>query len=422
MLKRSLTNNLGYKVLALVIAVVLWMIVLNAEDPVITREFTNIAVTEENVNVISEAGKAYSYADGVNTVNVKVSGHTSLVNNVTRNDIKAVVDLSKISDTTGAVPVDVSCERYPSLDVTTEGSSGILRIEIEDLVRKSLSVQVTVTGTAAAGRYVGSGTASPNLITVSGPESVVSEIESAQVKVPVGKGTVSNIRTNSDVQLLDSSGNEVSSSVLTLSESRVSVDVPIYKTKEVPIEMGITGEPAAGYSVISSEYEPKKIVIAGPDKALKEIDSIKLSDYDITGGKGKLQESISVMDQLEDSLPRGIVLTDPSITVALAVDIEKSGQETFSLPVDQIKLTGAKAGYTYKVSGLKSAKNVDVVLNGTSQKLKEIDESQLSGVINVSNLTPGRYSLSVLVDTGSGVSVADTPQAAVIIAQDETEE
>ena len=197
MLKRSLTNNLGYKVLALVIAVVLWMIVLNAEDPVITREFTNIAVTEENVNVISEAGKAYSYADGVNTVNVKVSGHTSLVNNVTRNDIKAVVDLSKISDTTGAVPVDVSCERYPSLDVTTEGSSGILRIEIEDLVRKSLNVQVTVTGTAAAGRYVGSGTASPNLITVSGPESVVSEIESAQVKVPVGKGTVSNIRTNS---------------------------------------------------------------------------------------------------------------------------------------------------------------------------------------------------------------------------------
>lgn len=97
-MRERLTYNFGLKILSLALAVLVWLVVLSIEDPVYTREFSDISVTEINGDQITEAGKAYSYVGG-NTVSVKVKGKTSIVNRLSKDDLLAVADLSTLSIT-----------------------------------------------------------------------------------------------------------------------------------------------------------------------------------------------------------------------------------------------------------------------------------------------------------------------------------
>ena len=65
---KILTRNLGLKLLALVFAVTMWMVVVNLDDPTISRPFT-IAVTLENEDVITAANKYFEIEpDSANAV------------------------------------------------------------------------------------------------------------------------------------------------------------------------------------------------------------------------------------------------------------------------------------------------------------------------------------------------------------------
>ena len=268
-MRERLTHNFGLKLLSLALAILVWIVVLSIEDPVYTREFSDISVTEVNGDQITEAGKAYSYVGG-NTVSVKVKGKTSVVNRLSKDDLLAVADLSTLS-ITGAVMVDVSCPKYPSLEITPIGSSTALKVEIEDLVEKSLNVKVNTNGKVSEGYYIGQGVATPNMVTVSGPESVVNKINEASVNVSIGSGNTTDVTTNTTLKLLDQSGDEVSSSTLNISQTDISVTVPIYETKTVPVDFGVTGQVAHGYRMVSAAYEPKEVTVAGRKEDLDKI-------------------------------------------------------------------------------------------------------------------------------------------------------
>lgn len=414
---KILTHNLGYKVLALVLAVILWVAVLNAEDPVITRDITSVPVTELNAQVITDAGKAYSFVDGKNTVDVIVSGRTSIVNRVTRDDITATVDLSKLSEVTGAVPVDVSCEKYPSLDVSTEGSEGILRVEIEDLAQKSLNIQVETTGSVSNDKYIGEGTATPNMVTISGPESVVNEVSSAIVEVPVSSGNETDITTTANIKLVDSDGDTVDSTSLTMTATSANVTIPIYNTKTVPLKLSFTGDPGGNYEVISTQYEPQEVTIAGPDDELDKVDSITLKDYDISGKTDKVEDSIVIMDDLSTSLPENVTLTDSTLTVAIAVDIEEMDETSLDLPVDQITLSGKSRKLKYSISGEDGVSDtVTLKVKGIKSELSSLDVSSLSGTVNVDGLSEGKYNLPVDVSLGDNFTLENKPRVYVTVS------
>lgn len=57
-LTKRITNNFGLKILAAVFAIILWMVVVNIEDPEKTKGFT-IPVTIENNEYLSDMGKTY---------------------------------------------------------------------------------------------------------------------------------------------------------------------------------------------------------------------------------------------------------------------------------------------------------------------------------------------------------------------------
>ena len=75
---KSLTNNFGFKLLAFIFAFMLWLVVYNIEDPVITRPYTAI-VTVKNEDKIKEMNKCYEILDDSNVVSFSVSAKRSII-------------------------------------------------------------------------------------------------------------------------------------------------------------------------------------------------------------------------------------------------------------------------------------------------------------------------------------------------------
>ena len=71
-LGKKLTNNLGLKILAALFAFILWVVVINVDEPVRTVPYT-ASVKTENEDYITSNGKYFELLDGNNTVTFNVS-------------------------------------------------------------------------------------------------------------------------------------------------------------------------------------------------------------------------------------------------------------------------------------------------------------------------------------------------------------
>ncbi len=71
MKRYNLTTNLGLKVIAFIFAALLWLIVVNLDNPVVSKTFREIPVTIVNDDIITSAGDVYQVV-GEQSVSVVV--------------------------------------------------------------------------------------------------------------------------------------------------------------------------------------------------------------------------------------------------------------------------------------------------------------------------------------------------------------
>ena len=88
-------KNLGIKIVSVLLAMIIWMIIINIDDPYKTRTFS-VNVETINESALQSVNKVYEVIDG-NTANVKVRGKKSVVDKLEASDIKATADLSDLS-------------------------------------------------------------------------------------------------------------------------------------------------------------------------------------------------------------------------------------------------------------------------------------------------------------------------------------
>lgn len=77
MMIKKLKNNFGLKLLAFLFAFMLWLIVVNIDDPVMTKTFTNIPVTVEHSEILTEQNKTYQIVDDIAECKRSSFGKTS---------------------------------------------------------------------------------------------------------------------------------------------------------------------------------------------------------------------------------------------------------------------------------------------------------------------------------------------------------
>ena len=91
-IKRFFLDDIGLKILAVALSVLLWLIVVNVDDPTQTKTFTT-TVDVINAEVLTDAGRYYEIVDGNNTVSFRVTAKRSVMERLSGTDFTATADM-----------------------------------------------------------------------------------------------------------------------------------------------------------------------------------------------------------------------------------------------------------------------------------------------------------------------------------------
>mgnify|MGYP002514025167 CR=1 FL=1 len=141
-----------------------------------------------------------------------------------RDDIKAVADMSKLTFM-NTVGIEVSSSRNNSeLEFRTNIDN--VKLAIEDMKRVQMIINTATVGQPAEGYVVGSVTASQNIVRLSGPESLISQIDHVDAMANID-GYSSDINTSVELKLYDADGNEMESAPHPKQELHIKIDAEV---------------------------------------------------------------------------------------------------------------------------------------------------------------------------------------------------
>ncbi len=399
---RLVTNNFGLKILAIIVSCGLWVVVDSINDPVETDTYYNIPVEIINEDMVTNEGKVYEVLDGTNTINVTVKGKRSVLSYISKEDIKAVADMSELTFM-NTVGIKVSSARSNSeLDFKTNIDS--VKLSIENMKADQKIINVYTSGEPADGYVVGSAKPSQNVVRLSGPETLIDQIDHIDAVANID-GYSSDIDTSVELKLYDKNNNEIKNSSIKKNISSVNVAVTILATKIVPLSFVVSDEPAAGY-VVSGEpvSMPETVTIAGRSSVLDNVSKIVISDPALS--VSERTENLTTIVNARKYLPTGVQFADSSFggNVNVTVVVEQLVTRELQIPAakfaagfepgkepENLKVTLREVEnqeyYTIRISGTKAA--VDAV--NAEDVIGVVDMNTLLEKLGLTEWVPGIY-------------------------------
>lgn len=408
-MKEKITKNIGLKSLSVFIAILLWIIIVNVDNPITTAKFRDVPVKIINDNIVLDLDQVYDVTQG-ETVDFTVEARKNIVDRLKTRDFNVIADFNKISvyDT---IQIEILPPEYDGERIRiVEGKYPVMKISREASMEKNFKVDIIEKGNVAEGHYIGEKTASPNILTISGPRARVENVASIVVEIDV-TGASESFNVKAIPKPLDSDGQFINDLKLTLNEEEVSVKVKIFKTKQINLLISPTGEPFDGYKMTDIEYEPRTITIAGIGEEFNDLRYISINE-DIGGATTTIEKDI----ELQDYLPEGIYLVGEP-TAVVKIKIERLKPKTLSiLPIDLRMKNKPEA----TLVRYKDALPITITVLGTQEDLEELKISDIKPYIDLSEIrfedgATREFEVPVLITSYKNVMLSNEPIVNILI-------
>lgn len=398
MKKYKLTVNLGLKIAAFIFSAFLWLIVVNVDNPVESRTFTDIPVTIVNDDIITSGGEVYQVV-GQQTVSVVVYATREVRQQLSAEDIVATADIREMNSS--LVPIEVTIPEFEGEYESAEAVPRNLQIQIEKSGSRVLALTADDTGIVRNGYMIGSMTVHPTNITITGPESVLEQIDRAVASVNVDGMSKSEER-EATLYLYDSNGNVVNQNQLenNLGEDGLTVSVEILEMKSVPVVFDVTGTPAEGYQYTGCTSEPETLQICGASEDIQKIEEIDVpaSVIDISGASGPVEQTVDITSYLPD----GIRLVDENTgSVKVTAMIEAEGTRTIDFLVRSIRINNLADNLQVSYP---ADTEIRLRFSGDQEQLDVLDISNAVSVDLEQYTSPGTYDVPVNVNLPDGIT------------------
>lgn len=414
---KALSKNLGFKLLAVAFAFTLWVTVYNLDDPTKTKTLT-VNVTVTNKEVLEDMGKYYEITDETKKVSFSVTAPRSVLDKLDETDFVAEANLKKMTleedGLSARVPVEIVCTANTNgTTIKTNSTSKSVMIALDDLMIKQFVVQATAIGEVKEGYALGKvQVTAPNVLQVSGPKSIVSQISGVVATVDVTDMSASNSAYTSyrvTPILLDKNGSEIDSTRLTLSDTTVNVEAEILNTKEVEVVVNPAGQVANGYAVTAVTVNPGTIALKGSKSVLNNINNIVIPSEVIS--VAGVNRDVTVELDVSEYIPEGAELLDPEqATVVVTVSVGKIKTKSFTINTADIMVTGlpTHTNIEYDLS------SIAINVTGLEAHIDALDSTQI-GWIDVTNLGVGTHRVEVTMDLDAEKYTYETIQITIII-------
>lgn len=373
MKKAKFFESFGLKVLAVFISIMLWLVVINVSDPVSNNTYSGIPIQTVNADAITSQGKVFEII-GDKEVAVTVYAKRSVLDSLSSDNFKAVIDLSDYSEEVGTVPVVVESNKYSDAIESIKAKTEAVEISVEDMLRKQFVITPVVTGEPMEGYVIGEVTTAENIVRISGAQSVVSTIKKVTAEVNVA-GLSSSINTSVDLRLYDEKDELIKDANLTKNISTVAISAQLLATKEIEVKTaGYSGEPADGYCVSGEpQVDQTKLLVAAKSNVLSSMNTLEIpaSAINVDG----LKENGQIEVDLAKYLPEGVILAgEQEPKAVVTVPVEQKQSKVLEIDKQKIEIQNLPEGYEGEIS---AGNTIMIEVDGIATDLEMLDENSV---------------------------------------------
>lgn len=400
-LKGVVVNNWPFKLLALLIAVVLWSTLIANDDSLVREKtFSNVEISVSGQDTAKRNGFIVTSAMTelpLATFTVDVPQKQYEKAQASTFNLRA--DLSKIRQA-GTQEIKLTTTNSSAYGTVTGVYPQTITLDVDSYVtRYRIPVTAIVTGSAGEKYYATSPSLDPPSARISGPKSLVNSVARIEVDVdqsllPQAEGTY---QTAYPFRLVNAKGEEIESRLIEVTSESVLIDSivaeqTVYEKKEIPLEeIGlVTGEPAHGYEVKSVTITPEKLTVAGKHDSLELIDRLFTdSKIDLTNRTTSVQTNLLIKKPAELSY-------FSTNFVGVTVEIGESSTQRSFKDV-KIAVRNTPSGCTVSTS----VKYADAYITGSTLLVERLKNADVTLYCDASGLEVGEYDVPVYVQVES---------------------
>ena len=316
------------------------------------------------------------------TVTVDISNLKAGTHKVTLNYESAISSIDYKLD-----PGEVNINIYPKVSTTKVAT--IDAINKESLDTKLSISQISIDKTE---------------IIIKGAEHTIKQVANVRALVDISKlvDPQSGVATLENVPIIayDNDGKVVDVEMV---PSKVTATINIASpSKEVPIKVIPKGEVQFGKAISSITSSDTKVTIYGPETDIAKIEYLPV-EVDVTNLNDNKTFNVSLQN------PQGVrelSLKTTKITISLGIEETK---EVNDVMIETINLDPSYKAAAIGASSIKTT----VIVKGTKEVLKSIDESKIKAVVDLNGYTEGDREVTITV-TGDDVKATYTPKTTKI--------
>lgn len=396
-MKKLYDSRSFWMIVSLLASLAIWVYVTSMESTEFTQTFYGVEVElvgEENLR--DNKNMVITDLD-TSTVTVRITGPRRIVAGLEASDLKACVDVSKLSRS--AYTTQQYYISYPDGTDTTNindsnKSPSTVSFMVSPLNTKTIQVRGSFDGSLAEGYTAETPVFEPSTIIVSGADANLKDVSYAWVTF--GKDNVdSTYKVETGFTLMNEQGEECSTVGLTCSEDVVTATLPLLLVKEVPLSVDVIEGAGATKANTKIKIEPDRITLAGDSATLTGMNKLVLDTIDL--GDFEKTFSMTYTIPIDNEMNNLTGVTEAKVTVEIV------GLETKVFKVKNISCINVTDGYTAEII----SESIDVVMRGTAEQLSQLKGDNIRAVADLTdyNESTGQFmpSVKIIVDGSTEV-------------------
>lgn len=383
-----LDNDLAIKIISVLVAIVLWIYVIGEQNPFIEQPFRDIPIQFNNLDSVN-----YALVEDQSSfkVNVKVRGRRSHISNLSKEAIKAEVNMKGRMEGENLLTVSVTLP--DNIELVSVNPPEIM-VTLEPVVEKQIPVTVDINGSPAEGFAVMDPVLKPKEVILKGPKSIIDTVKFAFISIDVSNKS-EDIKGNFPLHITDE--RKAESKNITYRPETIEATIPIVNKADVEIEPRIIGNPAAGYAISGITVTPDIVSVTGDENILSYLQKIDTEIIDISGTNSNQQREAKIF------LPTGVklVMGEQDI-VSVFVKIEAEEQHTLNI-TRKVSLINIREGYEASSEPV----GISISFKGLKQNITDIDGNDINIYADLRGLRAGTHEVELNVSVPDNVTLVD---------------
>jgi YbbR domain-containing protein len=402
-----LTNNLGLKILSILLAFFVWLLVVNVSNPEVTRS-QDVALEIMNDSVLLDANRTYELSR--KNVSVTYEIHTLDEYKIRPSDFRAYIDLSELYDVTGSVQVKVEVLNNSNLLRSVYAKPGVVRVQTEEIQSKDFHLTTHINGRVMDGYTINEIRLAPDSLTVEGPMSQVGLINSVGIDINIENASADMTGVAQPV-FYDANGNELTlDDRVLMNIDEVDYHVSVNRVKEIPLELEVSGTAAAGYRYTGYQCTTERIAVSGRESVLDDANVFTIPESALNVDNLSSNQAVSV--DLRNYLPDGLSLAEwQSPVIEVVLEVEPLTSKKVNLTQTDILFEGAEDDRNYRIT----PNRLEVTVHGLDEALERLRNVELGASIDVTGLENGTYEAVISFSPEDGYTIDDTYVVQLIV-------